>query len=48
VIILSPGGGGIGAPRDRERAMDAADDANELISPDAARELYGLELIAAE
>jgi N-methylhydantoinase B len=48
VVILSPGGGGIGDPRDRARAMVAADLNNELISDEAARELYGLELIAAE
>jgi N-methylhydantoinase B len=48
VIILSPGGGGVGDPRQRSRAQVAADLANELISPDAARDLYGLELAAAE
>jgi N-methylhydantoinase B len=48
VIIMSPGGGGIGDPRDRERAMVESDLANELISFEAARELYGLELAAAE
>ena len=48
VIILSPGGGGIGDPRTRARAMVETDLANELISFEAARDLYGLELAAAE
>jgi N-methylhydantoinase B len=48
VIILSPGGGGIGDPRTRDRATVEADLANELISPEAARDLYGLRLAAAE
>jgi N-methylhydantoinase B len=48
VIILSPGGGGIGDPRARARAMVESDLANELISFEAARDLYGLELAAAE
>jgi N-methylhydantoinase B len=48
VVILSPGGGGIGDPGTRDRAMVEADLANELISPEAARDLYGLRLAAAE
>jgi N-methylhydantoinase B len=48
VIILSPGGGGIGDPRARARAMVESDLANELISFEAAHDLYGLELAAAE
>jgi N-methylhydantoinase B len=48
VIILSPGGGGIGDPGTRDRAMVEADLAKDLISPEAARDLYGLGLIAAE
>jgi N-methylhydantoinase B len=48
VIIMSPGGGGIGDPRGRERAMVESDLANELISFEAAREIYGFELAAAE
>jgi N-methylhydantoinase B len=48
VIILSPGGGGIGDPSTRARAMVESDLANELISFEAARDLYGLELAAAE
>jgi len=47
VIIMSPGGGGVGDPRTRERAMIEVDLAHELISAEAARELYGLELPAA-
>jgi N-methylhydantoinase B len=48
VIIQSPGGGGVGDPRQRSRAQVEADLANELISLDAARDLYGLERAAAE
>src|ERR1700719_2187105 len=46
--LISPGGGGIGDPRTRARAMVETDLANELISFEAARDLYGLELAAAE
>jgi len=48
VIISSPGGGGIGDPRTRERALVEADLANGLISQDAARELYGLDVARPE
>jgi N-methylhydantoinase B len=48
VIIMSPGGGGIGNPKARDRAMVESDLANELISLEAARELYGLKLAATE
>jgi N-methylhydantoinase B len=48
VIILSPGGGGIGDPATRDRAMVEADLANELISPETARDLYGFGLAAAD
>jgi N-methylhydantoinase B len=46
VFILSPGGGGVGDPRQRGRAEVEADLANELISPAAARDLYGLDIAA--
>jgi N-methylhydantoinase B len=43
VIVMSPGGGGIGDPRQRDRTAIAADLANGLISGAAARELYGFD-----
>jgi N-methylhydantoinase B len=42
VLILSPGGGGIGDPLGRDRALIEADLRNELISEAAARDIYGL------
>ncbi len=43
VIIMSPGGGGIGDPRARDPALIESDLANELISPETAQELYGFD-----
>ena len=37
-----PGGGGFGAPRQRDPARVAADVADELVSREAAREVYGV------
>ncbi|SDI20085.1 hydantoinase B/oxoprolinase family protein [Bradyrhizobium lablabi] len=48
VLIMSPGGGGIGDPKGRDRVMVETDLANELISLKAAQELYGLERAAAD
>jgi N-methylhydantoinase B len=42
VLIMSPGGGGIGDPKDRDRAQIEADLRNGLISAQAADEIYGL------
>jgi N-methylhydantoinase B len=41
VILVTPGGGGYGNPRDRNRALVAADVANGKISLAAARDVYG-------
>jgi N-methylhydantoinase B len=41
MVVLTPGGGGIGAPGQRDRAQIARDVADGLISPEAAREVYG-------
>jgi N-methylhydantoinase B len=41
VLIMSPGGGGIGDPSARDRAQVEADLRNELISAKAAQEIYG-------
>jgi N-methylhydantoinase B len=40
---MSPGGGGIGDPLERERAQVEADVRNGLISAKAAHNSYGLE-----
>lgn len=44
VIISSPGGGGTGDPRTRDRALVAADVANGYVSAAAAKDVYGYEL----
>jgi len=47
VLIMSPGGGGIGDPRERDRSLIAADLANELISSETARDIYGFDASAS-
>ncbi|MFV0298647.1 MAG: hydantoinase B/oxoprolinase family protein [Hyphomicrobiaceae bacterium] len=44
VIIRSPGGGGTGDPRQRDRAAVNADLENGYITEKAAREIYGLKI----
>ena len=41
IVIQSPGGGGLGDPRTRDRALVRRDVEHELISPAAARAAYG-------
>ncbi|TMJ05100.1 MAG: hydantoinase B/oxoprolinase family protein [Alphaproteobacteria bacterium] len=41
LVVLTPGGGGIGAPGERASERVARDLADELVSPDRARSLYG-------
>ena len=41
LIVLTPGGGGIGAPRSRARKAVEADLTDGLISPTAAGKVYG-------
>jgi N-methylhydantoinase B len=41
MVVLTPGGGGIGAPGQRDRAQIARDVADGLISPETAQEVYG-------
>ena len=41
LMIMTPGGGGIGAPATRDRGQVANDLADELISPETADRLYG-------
>jgi N-methylhydantoinase B len=43
VLVLSGGGGGHGDPRERERERVVADVLEGYVSPEAARERYGLE-----
>ena len=40
LMLMTPGGGGIGAPAERDRAQVANDLADELISPETADRLY--------
>jgi N-methylhydantoinase B len=43
VVIMSPGGGGIGDPKLRDRASIETDVANGLVSADAADTIYGMQ-----
>ncbi len=43
IVILSPGGGGLGDPRQRDQALVRQDLEYELISPETARDIHGLE-----
>jgi N-methylhydantoinase B len=43
VLIDSPGGGGYGDPKDRERARVEEDLFQGFITPDAARDVYGTD-----
>ena len=44
VRLESPGGGGYGDPKKRDRAAVRRDVANGYVSPEAARETYGLDI----
>jgi N-methylhydantoinase B len=48
LVIMTPGGGGFGDPKGRDRARTAADLEAGLISPQTAQEVYGLTAEAAE
>jgi len=48
LVVLTPGGGGFGDPKVRDRAAVKADLEAGLISPQAANEVYGLAADAAE
>jgi N-methylhydantoinase B len=41
LVVLTPGGGGIGVPSERSSELVARDLTDELISEEAAREIYG-------
>jgi N-methylhydantoinase B/oxoprolinase/acetone carboxylase alpha subunit len=47
VEVNTPGGGGLGDPRNRDRATVRRDVRNGLVSPDAARSAYRLDKDAA-
>ncbi len=47
LMILTPGGGGIGAPTERNRSQVANDLADELISSDSAEKLYAYKPLRA-
>jgi len=42
VVVLSPGGGGLGDPRERDRALVEKDLQDGMITAEAARTIYGL------
>ena len=41
LVVHTPGGGGIGAPNERAAERVARDLADELVSAETARDLYG-------
>ena len=43
-ILRVPGGGGYGDPKQRESVLVKRDVGNGLVSPQAAREIYGVEV----
>jgi N-methylhydantoinase B len=48
LVVLTPGGGGIGAPDKRAAERVQRDLSDELVSEEAARDLYGYPVKAAE
>ena len=46
IVILSPGGGGLGDPRKRNGALVRQDVENQLVSPATAQDVYGVDLEA--
>jgi N-methylhydantoinase B len=47
LVVLTPGGGGIGSPSGRATERVARDLADGLVSDDAARNLYGCTAVKA-
>jgi len=47
LVVLTPGGGGIGSPSERAAERVARDVAEELVSDNAARDLYGYTPVKA-
>jgi N-methylhydantoinase B len=48
IVILSPGGGGLGDPRKRDAALVRRDVENGLVSASIARDVYGLSAEVSE
>jgi N-methylhydantoinase B len=48
VEVNTPGGGGYGDPHERDRAAVLRDVRNGLVSPAAARDLYGVDATAVD
>jgi N-methylhydantoinase B len=46
IVILSPGGGGLGDPRKRDASLVRRDVENQLVSAATARDIYGVDLEA--
>ncbi|HMK81292.1 MAG TPA: hydantoinase B/oxoprolinase family protein [Xanthobacteraceae bacterium] len=47
LVVLTPGGGGIGAPAERKSELVARDLADELVSEETARDVYGYSGVKA-
>jgi N-methylhydantoinase B len=47
LVVLTPGGGGIGAPDQRAAERVARDLSDELVSEETARDLYGYTPVKA-
>ena len=47
LVVLTPGGGGIGAPAERAAERVARDLTDELVSEETARDLYGYTPVKA-
>jgi N-methylhydantoinase B len=47
LVVHTPGGGGIGAPAERAAERVARDLADELVSEETARDLYGFTPVKA-
>src|ERR1700693_4586705 len=47
LLVLTPGGGGIGAPSERKPERVARDLSDELVSEETARDLYGYAPVKA-
>jgi N-methylhydantoinase B len=47
LVVLTPGGGGIGVPSERSSELVARDLTDELVSEETAREIYGRRPLTA-
>lgn len=46
LVIMTPGGGGMGSPKERDREAVLRDLQDERISPETAKSVYGLERVS--